>query len=83
MLRTITPPNTARIYKNKVASEVIAIERRPGGANFEDLQELVNGERGRRVYETGDPDHGVWTAGVAMGLIKVRTTSDVVWLKQI
>ncbi|KAG6891349.1 hypothetical protein C0992_008464 [Termitomyces sp. T32_za158] len=61
--------NTARVFKNKVASEVVDIERRPGGAKFEDIRELVSGARGRQVYEIGDPDHGIWSAGVAVGLI--------------
>ncbi|KAF8208903.1 hypothetical protein K438DRAFT_2069346 [Mycena galopus ATCC 62051] len=52
--------NTARVFKNK---------RRPGGAKFEDVRELVSGQRGRLVYENGDPDYGIWTAGIAVGLI--------------
>lgn len=48
--------NTARVFKNKVSMEVVALERRPGGAKFEDLRELVSGARGRVVYENGDPD---------------------------
>ncbi|EPQ54516.1 inosine monophosphate dehydrogenase [Gloeophyllum trabeum ATCC 11539] len=61
--------NTARVFKNKISQEVVAIERRPGGAKFEDIRELVSGARGRKVYELGDPDYGIWTAGIAMGLI--------------
>ena len=61
--------NTARVYKNKVAMEVVAIERRPGGAKFEDIKDLVSGARGRKVYELGDPDYGIWSAGIAVGLI--------------
>ena len=61
--------NTARVYKNKVAQEVVAIERRPGGAKFEDVRELVAGARGRQVYEVGDVDRGIWTAGITVGLI--------------
>ncbi|KIK03374.1 hypothetical protein K443DRAFT_95316 [Laccaria amethystina LaAM-08-1] len=61
--------NTARVYKNKVALEVVAIERRPGGAKFEDIKDLVSGARGRKVYELGDPDYGIWSAGIAVGLI--------------
>jgi hypothetical protein len=72
MFRTLTPPNTARVFKNKVSAEVVARERRPGGAKFEDLRDLVSGARGRQVYENGDPDYGVWSAGVAIGLIKVQ-----------
>lgn len=26
--------NTARVYKNKVADEVVALEKRPGGCEF-------------------------------------------------
>lgn len=29
--------NTARVFKNKVATEVVALERRPGGAKFPEL----------------------------------------------
>ena len=53
--------NTARVYKNAVSSEVVRLERRPGGAKFEELRELVSGQRGRRVYEDGDPDAGIWS----------------------
>jgi len=60
--------NTARVFKNKVAMEVVAIERR-GNAKFEDIKDLVAGSRGRLVYEKGDPDIGVWSAGIAVGLI--------------
>ena len=27
------------------------------------------GVRGKVVYETGDPDHGIWSAGQIQGLI--------------
>jgi hypothetical protein len=57
------------VFKNKVAMEVVAIERRPGGAKFEDIRELVSGARGRVVYEQGDPEYGVWSVSVAIGLI--------------
>jgi NAD(P)H-dependent flavin oxidoreductase YrpB (nitropropane dioxygenase family) len=61
--------NTARVFKNRVALEVVSIEHRPGGAKFEDVRDLVSGARGRKVYELGDPDYGIWSAGIAMGLI--------------
>jgi len=61
--------NTTRVFKNKVAVEVVEIERRPGGAKFEDVRHLVSGERGRKVYENGDSDYGIWSAGVTVGLI--------------
>jgi len=67
--------NTARVFKNKVAEEVVRIEKR-GNAKFEDVRDLVSGARGKRVYETGDPDAGIWTAGIAIGLIKDIPTCE-------
>nr|KAJ3419968.1 hypothetical protein HK105_006273 [Polyrhizophydium stewartii] len=75
MFRTLH--NTARVFKNKVSVEVVQIERRPGGAKFEDIRHLVAGERGRKVYTTGDPDYGVWTAGQVVGLINDIPTCAV------
>ena len=40
--------------------EVVRLEKRPGGAKFEELRELVSGARGRLVYENGDKDYGIW-----------------------
>ncbi len=60
--------NTARVARNAVSQEVVAIERR-GDATFEDVKALVAGVRGRVVYEDGDPDHGIWSAGQVQGLI--------------
>lgn len=48
--------------------EVVAIESR-GNAKFDDIRDLVSGARGRLVYENGDPDYGIWSAGVVVGLI--------------
>jgi hypothetical protein len=42
--------NTARVYKNAVSKEVVRLERRPGGADFnKDLKHLVSGIRGKKV----------------------------------
>jgi NAD(P)H-dependent flavin oxidoreductase YrpB (nitropropane dioxygenase family) len=61
--------NTARVLKNAVSDEVIALERRAGGCQFEDLRHLVAGARGRAAWESGDVNGGVLTAGMAIGLI--------------
>lgn len=62
--------NTARVYRNAIAEEVVAIESRPGATDFADLQPLVAGARGReRVIEGGDLEDGIWTAGQGVGLI--------------
>ena len=68
--------NTARVFKNAVSTEVVRLERRPGGAKFDDLRDLVSGQRGRRVYETGDVDAGIWSAGVTLGLISDCPTCE-------
>ncbi|MET0379494.1 MAG: nitronate monooxygenase family protein [Spongiibacteraceae bacterium] len=61
--------NSARVYKNAISDEVVATERRPGGCEFKDIQPLVAGVRGRAALEAGDPDGGIITAGLCIGLI--------------
>jgi nitronate monooxygenase len=62
--------NTARVFRNKVASEVEAIEQAKGGAiEFKDVADLVNGPRGRQAEKDNDPDGGIWSAGQVVGLI--------------
>ena len=60
--------NTSRVARNAVSQEVVAIERK-GGATIDDVRHLVAGARGKIVYENGDPDHGIWSAGMVQGLI--------------
>ncbi|MEM8593448.1 MAG: nitronate monooxygenase family protein [Pseudomonadota bacterium] len=68
MFRTLN--NTARVFKNKIAEQVVAIEAQDGETNFADLQPLVSGKRGRaECIEAGNIDDGVWTAGMVIGLI--------------
>ncbi len=62
-----TMHNTSRVAKNVISSQVVAMERE--GAKFEDVRELVAGTRGRSVYEVGDNDAGIWSAGQVQGLI--------------
>ena len=64
-----TLSNTARVFKNSVAQQVIDIESRPGKTQFEDLQSLVQGAKGRELFDTGDLDKGIWSAGMIVGLI--------------
>jgi nitronate monooxygenase len=63
-----TMHNTARVAKNAVSDEVVAIERK-GGAKFDDIKHLVAGVRGRTVLDGGDTDGGIWSAGQVQGLI--------------
>jgi len=69
--------NTARVARNAISRQVLEIEA--AGGTFADIRELVAGARGRRVYEEGDPDLGVWTAGQVQGLIDdVPTVAELV-----
>jgi len=63
-----TMHNTARVAKNAISDEVVAIERR-GNAKFEDVKELVAGTRGGSVLDKGEMDYGIWSAGQTQGLI--------------
>lgn len=73
MLRRLK--NTSRVYKNRVAKQVEAIESNKG-ANFQfkDVAHLVNGKRGRAAEAKGDADGGIWTAGQVIGLIQTIPT---------
>ena len=62
--------NTARVFKNSVAERVVEIESRPGETKFEDIQPLVQGVKGRELFDGGDLDKGIWSAGMIVGLIE-------------
>ncbi|MNP12837.1 Nitronate monooxygenase [compost metagenome] len=62
--------NTARVLRNSISVEVVNLERRPGGCEFEELRPLVAGVRGRAALETGEVENGVITAGQVVGLIE-------------
>lgn len=69
--------NTARVAKNAISQQVREIEARGGG--FEEVKDLVSGQRGKRVFEEGDADVGIWTAGLCQGLIHdIPTCHDLV-----
>lgn len=69
--------NTARVARNATSRKVVEILS--DGGQFADVRDLVAGSRGRTVYETGDLDFGVWSAGMVQGLIHdVPTVADLV-----
>ena len=69
--------NTARVAKNSVAAEAVRIERE--GNPFEAIAHLVKGARGREGLLNGDPEHGIWSAGLVQGLIHdVPSVKDLV-----
>jgi NADH:quinone reductase (non-electrogenic) len=65
MFRTMH--NTARVYNNAIAREVVALERR--GVTFGEVRHLVAGARGRNALRNGEIDSGVVSAGMVIGLI--------------
>ena len=70
--------NTSRVARNAVSREVVAIESK-GGATIDDVKHLVAGARGRQVYEMGDPEFGIWSAGMVQGLIHdIPTCAELV-----
>lgn len=61
--------NTARVFKNSIAEQVLEIESQPGETSFEDIRPLVQGAKGKELFENGDLDRGIWSAGMVVGLI--------------
>ena len=59
--------NTSRVFGNSVAKRTIEMER--DGKGIAEIGPYVAGKKGRVVYETGDLEHGIWSAGTSMGLI--------------
>jgi NADH:quinone reductase (non-electrogenic) len=75
MFRTMH--NTARVFKNAISNEVLAMERR--GAKFEDIRHLVAGARGKVALRSGEVDGGVISAGMVIGLIHdVPTCAELI-----
>lgn len=62
--------NTARVYKNRVATKVNEIEREKGqDMKFEYIVDLVAGVKGKAALTSGEIDGGIWTSGMVQGLI--------------
>lgn len=69
--------NTARVAKNAVSTEAVRIER--SGEPFESIAHLVKGTRGKEGLVNGDPEHGIWSAGMVQGLIHdVPTVNELI-----
>lgn len=77
MFRTMK--NTARVFRNAISEEVVAMENRPGGCQFEDIRPLVAGVRGRAALASGEINGGIVSAGLCIGLIDdVPTCADLI-----
>ncbi|MGI4811863.1 MAG: NAD(P)H-dependent flavin oxidoreductase [Janthinobacterium lividum] len=67
IMRTLK--NSARVFANAIAEEVLGTEARAGGATFADIHQLVAGARGKGALLLGEVDSGVVWAGQVVGLI--------------
>jgi NADH:quinone reductase (non-electrogenic) len=67
--------NTARVAKNEISQQVVAAERE--GKDFSAVADLVKGVRGREGLQSGDTNHGIWSAGMIQGLIHDIPTCEV------
>ena len=55
------------------------VEILAGGGEFDAVKDLVAGSRGRRVFDDGDLEAGIWSVGTVMGLIHdVPTCAELV-----
>lgn len=59
--------NTSRMFSNSVSQKVVEMEAE--GKGIDEIGPIASGQKGRLVYETGDEDAGVWSAGMCIGLI--------------
>ena len=60
--------NTARVARNSVSDQVVAILNEPD-TTFTDVAHLVSGRRGRELLDSGNLDVGIYWAGQVQGLI--------------
>jgi len=59
--------NSSRVARTALAETVVAMEREGNG--IDKIGPKVAGAKGRSVYEQGDLEGGIWSAGLAQGLI--------------
>src|SRR5882757_8015882 len=70
--------NTARVARNSVSDQVVAILNEPN-TTFADVAHLVSGRLGRDLLNSGDLDAGIYWAGQVQGLIHdVPSVSELI-----
>ncbi len=71
--------NTERVLHNEVVDKVLEIEAQEGDTKIEDIAPYVSGQLARAVFEEGDVEKGVFSAGQVMGLIHdVPTVKELI-----
>ena len=74
IMRTLR--NTERVVANDAVNQVLEIESR-GNTKIEDIAPLVSGLVGKKMFEEGDTNAGIMSAGQIMGLIRDIPTCQV------
>jgi nitronate monooxygenase len=59
--------NSHRVLRNAVSEKVDEMEKQ--GATLEDLVPLITGQRGKKLLESGEIDHGLQACGQVVGLV--------------
>lgn len=60
--------NTERVLNNETVTKILEVEAK-GDTKIEDIMQFVAGDVGRKMFEEGDMESGVMSAGQVMGLI--------------
>jgi len=69
--------NSSRVARTALARGVVEMEQ--AGLGIAEIGPKVAGGKGRRVYEEGDVEEGIWTVGMVQGLIDdVPTCAELV-----
>jgi len=69
--------NAARVMKNSGAEQVLEMEVKR--ATLEELLPVINGERGRKVFEQGELNAGITACGEAVGLVyEILSAGEVI-----
>ena len=74
IMRTLR--NTERVVVNEAVNQVLEIEAK-GNTKIEDIAPLVSGLVGKKMFEEGDTNAGIMSAGQIMGLIRDIPTCQV------
>lgn len=69
--------NTERVFHNGVADRIRALEA--AGKGIEEIGPIASGLKGRRLFEEGEMEAGIWAVGLCVGLIHdIPTVEEVV-----
>lgn len=69
--------NTERVFHNGVADKIHDLEA--AGKGIEEIGPLASGLKGRRVFEEGDMEAGIWAVGLCIGLINdIPTVEELI-----